>query len=215
LSLSLADRLRTETRALHTAAERSTFMGALLRGRMPVSHYVLLLRNLHAIYEVLEPALSRHARHPAIAPVYLPALRRSGALAHDLGLLHGAGWADALPLQSATRRYRERLRELDIDHPERLLSHAYVRYLGDLSGGQILRGIVATMLPAEKVAATAFYEFGDAAQTRALQQAFRAGLAAIAVDEGQRDALVREAQLAFELHHRLFDELVAAESHRA
>jgi len=206
LSPRLADRLKAETRSLHTAAECSPFMGALLRGRMELPAYSALLRNLHAIYAVLEPALERHAQHPVIAPVYLPALWRTPALAHDLGLLHGANWADALPLQPATLDYCEHLLELDAHRPARLLAHAYVRYLGDLSGGQMLRGIVAKMLPPEQAAATAFYEFGDAAQTRALTQAFRDGLAQVTVDADEQDALVHEAQLSFEMHHRLFDE---------
>jgi len=210
LSPCLADRLRTETRALHTAAERSPFMGVLLRGRMEAPAYSALLRNLHAIYAVLEPSLERHAQHPVVAAVYLPGLWRTPALVHDLDLLHGAGWADALPLQATARVYRERLLELDAHRPARLLAHAYVRYLGDLSGGQMLRGIVAKMLPPDKGAATAFYEFGDAAQTRALTQAFRAGLVRIAVDAGEQHALVHEAQLAFELHRRLFEELAQA-----
>jgi len=210
LSPRLADRLRTETRSLHTAAERSTFMGVLLRGRMQAPAYCALLRNLHAIYAVLEPALERHAKHPAIAAIYLPALWRTPALAHDLRLLHGADWAGAVPLQPATLTYCERLIELAAHRPARLLAHAYVRYLGDLSGGQMLRGIVAKTLLPEQAAATRFYEFGDAAQTGALTQAFRAGLAGIAIDADEQDALVHEAQLAFELHHRLFDELAEA-----
>lgn len=207
---SLAERLKTETRALHTAAERSTFMGVLLRGRMERPAYSALLRNLHAIYAVLEPALERHAQHPVIAPVYLPALWRTPALAHDLRVLHGARWADALPLQPAARDYRDRVLELDANRPALLLAHAYVRYLGDLSGGQMLRSIVAKTLPPEQAAATAFYEFGDAAQTQALTQAFRGGLVGITIDAQQQDVLVREARLAFEMHHRLFDELADA-----
>ena len=210
LTSSLAERLKSETRALHTAAERSTFMGVLLRGHMERTAYAALLRNLHAIYVVLEPALERHAQHPVIAAIYLPALWRTPALAHDLHLLHGAGWADALPLQPAARDYRDRVLELDASRPAPLLAHAYVRYLGDLSGGQMLRGIVAKTLLPEQATATAFYEFGDAARTHALTQAFRAGLAGIAVDAGEQDALVQEAQLAFQLHHRLFDELAEA-----
>lgn len=63
---SLALRLRSETRALHTSAERIAFMRTLLRGRMLLHAYVALRRNLHAIYAALEPALLHHALRPAI-----------------------------------------------------------------------------------------------------------------------------------------------------
>lgn len=210
MSPTLADRLRTETRALHTAAERSAFMGQLLRGRMERPPYVALLRNLHAVYAALEPALQRHAQNALIAPFVLPGLWRTQAIEHDLYALHGPGWREAIELQAATLAYRQRLVEIDADQPALLLAHAYVRYLGDLSGGQMLRGIVANSLPVPGDGATAFYEFGDAARTRELTQAFRVGLSAITVDATQQDALVDEARLAFQLHQRLFEELALA-----
>ena len=220
LPARLPDRLRSETRALHTAAERSRFMNTLLRGRMQRPAYCALLRNLQAIYAALEPALAAHAAHAAIAPLLSPAawqvLWRGAALVADLQQLHGADWAEAIALQPATVRYVERLHELDATQPELLLAHAYVRYLGDLSGGQTLGRIVSASVVANTsahmtaTAGTAFYDFGDAAQTLALTQEFRAGLGAVVVDAATADALVDEARRAFELHSALFDELALA-----
>ena len=218
LPASLPTRLRDETRELHTAAERSRFMNTLLRGSMLRPAYCALLRNLHAIYAVLEPALTRHATDPVLAPVLTaavrPALWRSATLVADLQQLHGAGWAEAIALQATTERYLQRLHGLSATRPELLLAHAYVRYLGDLSGGQVLSRIVAGSLagwtPSMATAAVAFYDFGDAAQTLALTQAFRAGLNAVRVDASTADALVAEARLAFELHSALFDDLALA-----
>ena len=207
MTTPLAQRLKDETHTLHRAAERSRFMGALLQGRMDRPSYCALLRNLHAIYAALEPALERHAQHPSVAPVLLPGLWRRAALAADLQALHGAAWAEALALQPACERYVQRLHELDAAQPGLLLAHAYVRYLGDLSGGQLLRGIVRRSLQPPAGAGTAFYEFGTPAETLALVRAFRRGLDAVVVDAGTADALVAEAVLAFELHRSLFDEL--------
>ena len=210
MSLSLADRLKIETRALHTAAERSAFMGILLRGRMQRPAYAALLRNLHSIYAGLEPALVRHAGHPVLAPIFLPALWRTQALERDLHELHGPGWSAELPVQAASLSYAARLRELEAAQPALLLAHAYVRYLGDLSGGQMLRNIVAASPALGAASAVAFYDFGDPVGTRELTLAFRAGLGSVAVDEALSTALVDEALLAFGLHRRLFDELMAA-----
>ena len=207
MRVSLPERLKTETRALHTVAERSTFMQMLLSGRLDRLAYCALLRNLHAVYAALEPALARHASLPAIAPVFLPALWRAGALQHDLDALHGPGWAKAIALQPAATAYVDRLRDLDQSRPTLLLAHAYLRYLGDLSGGQLLRGIVAKSPALAGGTAISFYDFGDVAATRNLTHAFRAGLAAVAVDEIQMDALVEEAKLGFEGHRQLFDQL--------
>ena len=113
-------------------------------------------------------------------------------------------------LQPATDAYVNRIRELDASTPDLLLAHAYVRYLGDLSGGQMLRGIVAASMPVPEGRGTAFYEFGDAEQTHALTQAFRNGLARVVADPATVSALAAEARCAFELHSRLFDELARA-----
>jgi heme oxygenase len=207
---SLAERLKAETRALHTSAERSRFMGLLLRGQMERPAYCEMLRNLHAIYAALEPALVRHAQHPVIAPVFEPALARTDALAADLLALHGPDWTDAFELQPAAARYARRLHEIDATQPAMLLAHAYVRYLGDLSGGQMLRRVVAEGMHLPAHTGTAFYDFGEPHETQALTQAFRAGLDKVIFDATSADALVAEAVLAFQWHRALFDELAQA-----
>ena len=89
-----------------------------------------------------------------------------------------------------------------------------MRYLGDLSGGQLLRRIVAARMELPLVrgtgCGTAFHDFGDAASTQALTAALRAGLDDVVVDEDGADAIVAAARLAFECHHSLFDELAQA-----
>ncbi len=208
MSPSLAERLRTDTKALHTAAERSAFMHRLLRGGMPRDAYCALLRNLQAIYAALEAALARHAALPAFAPFPMRALRRTPALESDLARLHGADWRDAIALQPAAQAYVERLRELDAGQPRLLLAHAYVRYLGDLSGGQLLRRIVARDFGiAEGEAGTAFYDFGAAADAHALARSFRDALGELALDAAGIEAVVEEAMSSFRRHAWLFHEL--------
>jgi heme oxygenase len=210
LSPSLPERLKTETRNLHTAAERSAFMSVLLSGGMERPAYSALLRNLHAIYATLEPALMRHAGHALLSPMLAPALFRTAALASDLQALHGPRWASEIDLQPAAAAYVARLSELDATQPALLLAHAYVRYLGDLSGGQMLRRIIAQSAGLAGERGVAFYDFGDATATRDLALAFRAGLASVSADAVQTDALIDEARQAFRLHQRLFDELALA-----
>lgn len=208
---SLSESLRTETRALHTQAERSTFMGVLLRGKMERPAYCAMLRNLHAIYAALEPALDRHAGDPFLSPLSFAPLRREGSLQADLEALHGAGWRDAIALQPTTVDYVARLRKLDEEEPALLAAHSYVRYLGDLSGGQMLRRIVRDSMALPPGEGTAFYEFGTPEDTVQLKRAYREGLERLQADEATIAALVAEARLAFELHKQLFDELADAE----
>jgi heme oxygenase len=107
-------------------------------------------------------------------------------------------------------QYVLRLQQIDADQPELLLAHAYVRYLGDLSGGQMLSRIVAQSMHLQAGQGTAFYDFGDASETTQLTRAFRDGLQAIAVAEIGVDAIVAEARSAFQRHQALFEELAVA-----
>jgi heme oxygenase len=194
--------LRTETAALHAEAERAGVMRELLRDRLERGAYCVLLRNLHEIYTWLEHGLDRHAAHPLVSAVDLPGLRRRGALAADLQSIHGEGW-DRLPRANATTRYASRLRELGDRRAEPLVAHAYVRYLGDLSGGQILRRIVADSLRLADGVGTAFYDFGDEAGL--LADTFRSRLDALDADGPVAGDIVAEAQRAFVFHVRLFE----------
>ena len=208
--LNLAESLKAETKHLHTALERGPLMHSLLCGQMPRTPYCALLRNLHAVYDALEPALRRHATHAAVAAVYSPALFRSQSLADDLTELHGAGWQQEIALAPAGSRYVLHLQELADARPALLVAHAYVRYLGDLSGGQMLRRIVAGALALADGRGTRFYDFGAPPEVTAHVQAFRAGLAQLGHDAEQAAAIVAEAVLAFRLHQALFDELAGA-----
>jgi heme oxygenase (biliverdin-producing, ferredoxin) len=210
-TLALPERLKIETRDLHTRAERSGAMRLLLGGTLDRPRYCALLRALHAIYEGLEAALVQHATHPLLAPVCLDGLARTESLAADLRRLHGEGWPQDLAVPPAARRYARRLRLLARWHPALLAAHAYVRYLGDLHGGQVLKALVARTYALGAGPGTAFYTFGDGAATQALIGDFRQGLLEI----GRRqpalgDTLVREARSAFEAHCRLFEEIAPA-----
>lgn len=207
MSVPLAARLRAATKPLHQAVERAGVMRSLLRGQLPRSGYLALLRNLHALYQALEPALARHAGHPTLQPLHQPLLARSAALAQDLLVLHGPGWAHELPLQPAAQDYAAHLQQLAASRPGLLGAHAYVRYLGDLSGGQMLAGIVARSLQLPPGEGVSFYDFGPPAQVAALAAALRQGLDLIARDEPEAAALVDEACAAFERHRQLFEQL--------
>jgi heme oxygenase len=139
----------------------------------------------------------------------LPGLARVDAIEDDLLLLCGARWQQ-LEIGRGTCAYVRRLKELDATRPGLLLAHAYVRYLGDLSGGQMLGRIVARSLDLPEGHGVSFYGFGAAAQASVLARAFREGLGRIELDTAQADAVVREASWSFRMHRFLFLELALA-----
>lgn len=192
---SLPEVLRSATRELHGRAERSGVMAELLKGRLPRSRYVGLLRNLHDLYQALE------ARE---LPV--DSMHRAAALADDLSLLHGAGWEHAYPLAAATTDYVERLQRAT---PPALAAHAYVRYLGDLHGGQVIARLVRRVYALPAARGTRFYEFGDDDAVLALRTRLRGVLAGLPFSAADVDEAAEEARWAFTQHIRLFEELGA------
>jgi heme oxygenase len=200
---SLAARLRRETAALHAAAERAQPMAALIDGTIEREDYLALLASLQPIYRALEAALSRQAADARLDFARAPGLARRAFIAEDLAAL--AGDHPAPRAMPAAERYAEHLAALGATQPLCLAAHAYVRYLGDLHGGQHLARVVRTRFARADGAGTRCYDFGPPASLPARITAFRAGLDALPASAA--DSVVAEACGAFERHLELFAEL--------
>ncbi|MDQ6612212.1 MAG: biliverdin-producing heme oxygenase [Gemmatimonadota bacterium] len=202
---ALSHRLRSETKVAHAAAERSGIMRTLLRGAVTRAAYVALLHNLAALYSALEAELVRHHADPALAQVDWRILRRVPALQHDIACFD---WQSPVAICPATAAYVERIHELGATEPSLLFAHAYLRYLGDLYGGQIIQGIIKKTF-SEGSCATSFYEFTDIGNINEFKIFFREAIDAIPEGSVSPDALVAEARLGYELHKQIFSELEA------
>ncbi|MGV3707876.1 MAG: heme oxygenase (biliverdin-producing) [Gemmatimonas sp.] len=206
---TLSERLRTETKAAHTAAERSGIMQHLLRGTIDEHDYVRLLRNLEVLYEALESGLARQAHHPVLAGIDWQGVFRAQSLRQDIAALTGTAHARSdEAIVPATRVYAAHLDSLSADNPSRLMIHAYLRYLGDLYGGQIIARIVREKVLPNTTALT-FYSFAGVPDTHAFMRTFRDALDAAPASARHADELVDEAQYGYQLHAQLFEELAA------
>jgi heme oxygenase len=192
----LADIMREHTRALHVQAERSGFVRDLLSGRASRHGYAVYLRSLLPVYEALERSLDRHRALPGLDALARPALYRTRFLESDLRALCGAGWPDVLPLLPKADRYRARIHDVAREAPLGLAAHAYVRYLGDLNGGRILRALLSRSVGLD-ASALGFYSFPLIADLQAAKGEFRAALDAVGDLAEDRFEIVREAATAF------------------
>nr|WP_316640834.1 biliverdin-producing heme oxygenase [uncultured Roseateles sp.] len=204
ITTGLAARLKQETRELHTKAERSGVMVALMRGSIGLPAYCALLRSLRPIYAALESALDAQSSDANVQRLWRPELRRLPRLEQDLARLDASSTAGD---DAAAAPYVQRLQALAVNEPTQLLAHAYLRYLGDLHGGQMLARVVRQRFDLVGDEGTAFYDFGAPPQVERLKQEFRAGLDALVLTPQQADAFVAEACDAFVLHQQLFDDL--------
>jgi heme oxygenase len=202
----LSRRLRDDTQDLHTIAERSGIMRPLLRGTLEPRAYARLLRNLYAIYAALEGGLRQHAGHAVLAPFAHDALFRLDRLERDLLTIEGPDWRRSLETTETARRYADRLATGDA---WLLLAHAYVRYLGDLSGGQHIARIVRRALGAGLESAVEFYDFTELGDLEVFKAQVRSELDRIQPSADCAAELVAEARWAFEAHAELFNELEA------
>jgi heme oxygenase len=199
--MELATQLRQASHDLHGVAEKSGLMADLLRGTLSRQTYTRWILNLQAIYLALEDGLDRA---PDGFALECRSLFRSSAIAQDLVFLEPS---PDMALCEATLRYVARLQELGAAGSVLLPAHAYVRYLGDLHGGQLLRGKVARLLQSDGQQGMAFYDFGPPERVAGLIQSFRAGLNGLKLDASQTAAMAQEARLGFGLHIDIFQQL--------
>ncbi len=213
MSLPLSEALRLTTSEAHRDAETSPYISDLMGGRSCRSAFVMLAVQQLVIYEALEQSVTRHAAHPLLAPLADRRLDRVNALHHDLTELAGPDHVDQilsgrLPVVRATHAYATMLRETTA--AETVLANHYVRYLGDLSGGQAIAALVRRHygIPAE---ALSFYRFDDIGAVKPYKDAYRMTLDQLTATPDQRAAILDAAVESFRLNEAVFAELAATQ----
>lgn len=208
----LALRLREGTKQSHTAAENTAYMKCFLKGIVEREPFRKLLANLYLLYSALEEEMEHHRNHAVVGAMIFSELWRKAKLEEDLAYYYGADWQQQIAPLPAGTRYVARIREIAQQQPALLVAHAYVRYMGDLSGGQSLKKIVrsALNLPADQ--GTELHEFDQiptAEARRAFKGQYRDALNALPVDEQLAQQIVDEANLAFQLNADVVHDLEA------
>ncbi|KAL0960747.1 hypothetical protein HGRIS_005771 [Hohenbuehelia grisea] len=232
LSLPLSEILHKGTLAAHEEVEHSAGAHALISGELKREEYVQFLMMLWHIYDAFEEALERHASHPVLQPTHNPTLlARRDALGADISYLlevPETSW-QSHPLHLALRTsppagldaYTSRIRTLSESNPARLLAHSYVRYLGDLSGGQFIRHRLAKAysLDEQTGSGLAFYHFSQLGAAgasasigdmRKIKGWFKAGMdAGVNDNDALKEEILEEANIAFQLNNGLFKAIEA------
>ncbi|MFE2610201.1 heme oxygenase (biliverdin-producing) [Streptomyces mirabilis] len=200
--------IRTASHEQHMEAETSTFMSDLLGGRLGVEAYGRYTEQLWFVYEALEADAERLASDPVAGPFIRPELLRRGALERDLTHLRGTDWRATLTALPATEAYAARVAECAREWPGGYVAHHYTRYLGDLSGGQIIRGKAEqTWGFARKGDGVRFYVFEDIGNPAAFKRGYRELLDGVRADELERQRIVAECRRAFALNTAVFHAL--------
>ena len=213
--MGLAKELKDGTKKSHSAAENTKFVRGFLKGVVNEEEYRKLLTNFYYVYSTMED-LIQNTNDP-IAKVlhkYQAKLNRTAFLEQDLRYYYGPMWRSnvANGESKACKQYVHRLNEIAEKDPFLLISHHYTRYIGDLSGGQILKNIAQKALQPAKGSGLLFYEFPRVLDAKELKDGYRSDLDSLTLDDKQINALVDEANYAFKLNMYLFDEIQGSAS---
>lgn len=210
MSGDFATRLREGTQKSHTMSENTAFMKCFLKGIVEREPYRKLMANLYYVYCAIEEELERLKDHPIIKETYFAVLNRKEHLEQDLAYYYGEDWQNQISPFEAGKTYVARIHEVAHTEPALLIAHAYVRYLGDLSGGQSLRKIVRSALELPEDQGTRFFEFDDFASPSVIREfkgQYRDALNSLPIDDALIDKIVEEANLAFKLNRDVFHDL--------
>lgn len=199
MPVSVVTALYLRTKALHLEAERTGIIRDLLRGEASREGYVLLLRNLLPAYREMENGFERHHGSSCLGGLANYGLDRAPAIEADLVALSGKDWQRDIPLLAAGDIYARRIAKAAEGDGARLIAHAYTRYLGDLSGGQILQRLLERSLelrPSE----LSFYDFPRFADLTALKADYRKMLDHAGALASDPQAVIEEGAIAFSLN---------------
>lgn len=186
----------------HHQAEGMGFSKALLVGEATPLQLAALIRALAPAYGLLEQQAPELAAALGAREIPWAVLARRTALEHDAAKLAAL---PATPPSAAAAAWLERLALLAREAPHRLLAHVYVRYGGDLSGGQQLAAQAQAILSVHGLPPLEFWAFSQPIAT--LKQQLHDGFEALDLSDAEEEELLEESEQAFLLTQRLLAEL--------
>ena len=170
----------------HKKAERTKFMQRLIKRNITPYQYYVYLKNQVEAYRALEYRASLQGMFDFENEDLYPILRTSNMFLDIDEMEITYSFGDS-PIFESVKKYQEYINQIKNDK-DRLLAHIYVRHMGDLSGGQIIKKLVP--------GPTHTYEFGS--DPEHLKTAVRKRL---------HDGLVDEANVCFVMVQEFLEEL--------
>lgn len=174
--------LKDLTKEAHRSAERTSFMNRMIKKQITPEQYYVYLKNQLLMYTTLELYASAVGLFDDMA-----ALMRSEALLDDVLMMEVGNDFDDAPILASSYEYVKYIQCIKDDR-DRLFAHVYVRHMGDLSGGQIIKKLVP--------GPTNLYEFGE--EVDGLKNLVRSKL---------HDGLEKEAKVCFSMVQKFLEEL--------
>ena len=202
----LSNQIREGTKKAHTMAENTGFISCFLKGVVEKKSYMKLMCDLYHVYSAMEEELERHKTNSILYKIYFPELYRKKSIEKDLEYYLGPDWESKVTQTEACKEYVARIREVSNTDPKLLISHHYTRYIGDLSGGQMLKAIAKNSLEVGDDGLN-FYTFEDIEDEKNFKKMYRLKLDTLPFAQKGIDAIIEEANNAFRYNMKVFKEI--------
>ena len=208
MTTQFSKEIKEGTKKSHSAAENTKFVASFLKGVLDPEEYRKLLTNFWYVYDTMEQRI-QESNDPLVNVLkqWNPILFRTAFLQRDLEYYYGPFWRENQIPSEACNTYCYRITEVAEKDPYLLIAHHYTRYIGDLSGGQILKGIAQKALNPPAGEGLHFYDFPRIENAKEWKIGYRSVLDDLDLSETQRDALIEEANYAFKLNMDMFNEM--------
>ena len=206
--------LRERTWSGHGESEGAGFMADLMNGKGSRDDYISLVAQHFFIYEAIEAAAERMKNDPVAAAFISSKLTRLPAIEADLRFLIGEDWREQIAPLPTTARYVARINEVAATWNGGFVAHHYTRYLGDLSGGQVIRSLMQRQYGFE-TNGVGFYLFSDIAKPREFKVTYRAQLDSVPWSDAERERVIDEVLIAYRFNTELFIDLATAKASAA
>ncbi|MEV8634519.1 biliverdin-producing heme oxygenase [Streptosporangium sp. NPDC051023] len=198
--------LRNATWSSHESAEDESYLKALMEGRLSAEAYGEMVAQHYFAYVALDNASKALADDPVAGPFVFPALYREEALVRDLETIYGSGWRSRIEPSMPTRTLVARIEQV-ASWPGGHIAHHYTRYMGDLSGGQFIRMELQKIYGYQRDGGVDFYRFDEVGSLPRFKNDYRARLDALPVDEAEKQRIIGETRLAYQLNTEVLADL--------
>jgi heme oxygenase len=167
-----------------------------------------LVKSLYFIYSAMETSFDA-TDDPNVKALDTPQLRRVAPLKEDMAYFFGPEWASDLKMTPATLKYVNRVMLVAEEKPYLLVGHQYIRYPGDVTGGQIMSSMARRSLKLDRGLGTRFYEFNEISSRTDFIKEWYEKVNKLELSQKQKEEIVAEANLAFDLNMEIFKEMQA------
>ncbi|AWS48809.1 heme oxygenase (biliverdin-producing) [Streptosporangium sp. 'caverna'] len=198
--------LRNATWSDHESAEDDSYLKALMAGQLSREAYGEMVAQHYFAYLALDGASKALAGDPIAAPFVFPELYREEALVRDLETIYGVGWRSRIEPSKPTLTLVARINQV-ADRPGGYVAHHYTRYMGDLSGGQFIRMELQKIYGYGPGGGVDFYLFDEVGSLPRFKNEYRARLDALPLSDADKQHLIRETKLAYQLNTEVLGEL--------